>query len=76
MANCCECSGDMGNGCRCKNIGAPFSVQCNYFTSNESYKDYSCEEAVEEIKNEQNKVDLEKAEEGMKFVDLGEDNEK
>ena len=76
MANCWECSGDMGNGCRCKNIGAHFSVQCNHFTSNESYKDYSCEEAVEEIKNEQNKVDLEKAEEGMKFVDLGEDNEK
>lgn len=79
MANCWECSGDHGNGCICKNRGAHFSVQCDNFirkeSSNEDYREFSCEEAVEEIKKEQNEADLEKANEGLSFIDLGEDNE-
>lgn len=80
MANCWECSGNNENGCKCRNRGAHLSVECDNFTrkesSNEDYREFSCEEAVEEIKKEQNEADLEKANEGLSFIDLGENNEK
>ncbi len=76
MAECWKCSGEMGHGCLCKNRGAHFSVQCEHFKSKESYKDFSCENAIDEYKEKHDKEDLEKANEGMKFINLGEDNEK
>lgn len=83
MAFCKNCTGDFGHGMRCKNRGANLHVECDrYSEESMDYREFSCEDAIRDYetekkqeKEENDKKDLEKANEGMNFIDLGEDNE-
>ena len=80
MAYCKNCSGDFGNGMLYKNRGANLHVRCD--RNSENYKDFSCEDAIRDYqenkikeKEENDNKDLEKANEGISYINLGDNNE-